>query len=627
MSKNLTHLLVVGLVLISGYCATARVYVVTNTNDTISVNSLRGAVIAANRSRENNTIILGQVFKERRNPPHQWIYRLTISGADEDAARTGDLGITRGNLTIVGASSNVTIDATGLGDRVFQVFSNAHLTLENLTITGGKAPQAQFGSFYMRTLAAEMGGAIYNAGVLVLSDCIITNNSSGDGNGNPGNGWGKDGGDGGGIYNFGTLQANHCTIIRNMAGAGVQGSQGGSGGGIRNAGICVLTSCVVRGNRSGAGGGPDAGAGGGGYGGNGGGIFNSGTVILNECIVNANVAGQGSGGGDPSGFVTVFSAGGWGGAGGSGGGVYNNGQIQLNFSTVCGNTSGIGGDGDSFGSGGNGGAGGDGAGIFNEGKLSSDTSTISGNLCGDGGTGGSGVVGDGADGGAGGSGGGIFNVSSLNLVSCTIALNQAGAGGNGGNGFGYWFSSYAPVSGGQGGNGGGILNNADNTNAVIQNTLIALNLANVGGVGGTNSYDDLQQITQQIGDCGPDGISFDVAGDFTSQGFNLVGMADGSTGFTNGVSADQVGNNANPINPLLGSLQMNGGLTPTHTLLPGSPAIDQGNCFGIHADQRGHHRPQNYSSIPNAPGGDGSDIGAFELDTPLIPHPPGPSSK
>lgn len=57
----------------------------------------------------------------------------------------------------------------------------------------------------------------------------------------------------------------------------------------------------------------------------------------------------------------------------------------------------------------------------------------------------------------------------------------------------------------------------------------------------------------------------------------------------------------------LGPLQNNGGQTPTHALLPGSPAIDAGNCsFGLVThDQRGVPRPQ----------GDGCDIGAFELQT------------
>jgi hypothetical protein len=90
---------------------------------------------------------------------------------------------------------------------------------------------------------------------------------------------------------------------------------------------------------------------------------------------------------------------------------------------------------------------------------------------------------------------------------------------------------------------------------------------------------------------------------------------DGGIGFINGVHADQVGRVLSPIDPLIGPLQMNGGPTPTHALMPGSPAIDQGNSFGIHVDQRGYHRPYNFLPILNARGGNGSDIGAFELDT------------
>jgi hypothetical protein len=53
-------------------------------------------------------------------------------------------------------------------------------------------------------------------------------------------------------------------------------------------------------------------------------------------------------------------------------------------------------------------------------------------------------------------------------------------------------------------------------------------------------------------------------------------------------------------------------------LLPGSPAIDRGNSFGLTTDQRGHRRPVDYSAIPNPDGGDGSDIGAVEADVPLL---------
>jgi hypothetical protein len=44
-----------------------------------------------------------------------------------------------------------------------------------------------------------------------------------------------------------------------------------------------------------------------------------------------------------------------------------------------------------------------------------------------------------------------------------------------------------------------------------------------------------------------------------------------------------------------------------------SPVIDQGLSIGISTDERGAPRSSDFLSIPNAPGGDGSDIGAFEL--------------
>ena len=148
---------------------------------------------------------------------------------------------------------------------------------------------------------------------------------------------------------------------------------------------------------------------------------------------------------------------------------------------------------------------------------------------------------------------------------------------------------------------------AFDTNIIVRNTLIADNMRSPGGQNGSNSGIPLQSTDNN-------GTGPDLAGDFTSQGFNLIGAADGSTGFTNGVNADQAGSIAAPIDPMLGPLQMNGGPTPTHQLLPGSPAINQGDSFGVHTDQRGDRRPFPYPNIPNAPGGDGSDIGAFELE-------------
>lgn len=101
-----------------------------------------------------------------------------------------------------------------------------------------------------------------------------------------------------------------------------------------------------------------------------------------------------------------------------------------------------------------------------------------------------------------------------------------------------------------------------------------------------------------------------------SQGFNLIGKSDGSTGFN--AATDLKGTVASPLNPKLGSLQYNGGPTDTMALLTGSPAIDKGTSAGLtgtlKTDQRGvgYKRTIN-KSIANATGGDGTDIGAFEL--------------
>lgn len=65
--------------------------------------------------------------------------------------------------------------------------------------------------------------------------------------------------------------------------------------------------------------------------------------------------------------------------------------------------------------------------------------------------------------------------------------------------------------------------------------------------------------------------------------------------------------------PQLAPLADNGGTTQTMAPASTSPAIDKGASQGLTGDQRGVLRPIDFPSIPNATGGDGSDIGAFEL--------------
>jgi hypothetical protein len=88
--------------------------------------------------------------------------------------------------------------------------------------------------------------------------------------------------------------------------------------------------------------------------------------------------------------------------------------------------------------------------------------------------------------------------------------------------------------------------------------------------------------------------------------------------------------------PKLGPLADNGGPTFTHALCTASgvpdasctgssPAIDAGKNFtSATTDQRGtgFARIVDFASIPNATGGDGTDIGAFEVQ-PVCPQPQG----
>ena len=58
-------------------------------------------------------------------------------------------------------------------------------------------------------------------------------------------------------------------------------------------------------------------------------------------------------------------------------------------------------------------------------------------------------------------------------------------------------------------------------------------------------------------------------------------------------------------------MQDNGGVTRTHALLPGSPAIDAGNnSANLDNDQRGNNFPRKVDAAP--------DIGAFEFNSDII---------
>ena len=207
----------------------------------------------------------------------------------------GQLDITDQALKITGAglASGVTISGGGLS-RVFEVDSLSSVTLESLSIVGGKADDGASGTF---AGSGESGGGVFNRGRIKLSNVTIADNVAGNGGGASGASSGGAAGGGGGIYNDGgSLVLVNSTISRNIAGdgAGPIGSAGGNGGGILNNGgvLWVLNSTIV-GNIAGEAGNGDGGQG---SGGRGGGIYNdSGTLSIKHSTISVNSDGLGLG--------------------------------------------------------------------------------------------------------------------------------------------------------------------------------------------------------------------------------------------------------------------------------------------------------------------------------------------
>ncbi|MEE4330479.1 MAG: choice-of-anchor Q domain-containing protein [Wenzhouxiangella sp.] len=111
-----------------------------------------------------------------------------------------------------------------------------------------------------------------------------------------------------------------------------------------------------------------------------------------------------------------------------------------------------------------------------------------------------------------------------------------------------------------------------------------------------NNLPDNMGITVALG-----GLSATIS----DQGFNL--STDDSSEF--------LSPGANNANAALGPLTLNGGPVPTHALLPSSDALDAGSGEGAWFifDQRGRGFARTTEQdVENAPGGDGTDVGAQE---------------
>jgi hypothetical protein len=191
-------------------------------------------------------------------------------------------------------------------------------------------------------------------------------------------------------------------------------------------------------------------------------------------------------------------------------------------------------------------------------------------------------------------GGGIFITGDLNsagsfIRNSTISGNIAG-----------------PL-----GIGGGISMNMNGT-LPIANSTITDNIAAYGG--GISGYWDVSVILSStiiagnLASYSPD-LRFGSWPTIISNNC-LIGIAD--TGyFTLTGAGNLTGTLAAPLNPMLAPLANNGGPTKTHALLPGSPAIDNGNnSVNLTNDQRG----PGFVRVFNGK----ADIGALEVQ-PVTP--------
>lgn len=302
----------------------------------------------------------------------------------------------------------------------------------------------------------------------------------------------------------------------------------------------------------------------------------NGPLNVEDSTFTANNAGSG-GGGIENRFGnrlnvnrSTFNANG---ANNFGGGIHNrdNGRVEIWDSVFTGNVANTG------------------AGVNNDdtGSLTINRSTISGNNAVVGGgisnrNGGLDVFDSTLSGNTASEGGAAYNhVATMNFYNSTISGNTASSLGGGIyftlQGASHGMISNTTITGNQAPNGGGVMIFSGQSVVRIRSSILAGNTGNQGP---------------------------DLYGTIHSGGYNILGTTGGSWGNMNPATGDQIGQ-FSIINAQLAPLADNGGPTRTHALLPGSPALNNGNAFDATADQRGYARVV----------GGTADVGALEMQS------------
>ncbi len=584
--------------------AQAATYTVTGTTDNVgscvalTCPTLRAALTAANADTTPDTI----TFQSGLTGAITVTAPLPISGT--------------GGVTIDGPGAPALTVSGGGAHQVFDVTapSSAAVSISGLTITDGNAGAGADGGA-VEDLPATGAGA-----PLTLSNDTITNSTSADTTG------------GGGIYAKAAVTISGSTISGNS-------DTVGSGGGVAAATDSMLggpqynvaiTNTTITGNTAL----------------DGGGVSGGNNVSISDSQITNNHA------------RSLSTADGNGGAIASTTGLAAGTSLTLTGSTVSGNTSTN-----------------SGGGIASETKYGTtiSDSTISGNTAVNGGGlelfGLSGLPGFSAkynsvdvtdstisgNSATNGSGIEIYGAlpgSPIKIEASTISGNHGGANSFGG-GLLINFDVYSPIdvidstiSGNSATNGGGVslsdggtvplLGHAGKGSISFDNSTIAGNAATATGGGiYLGEYTTGSPATKKSGTAHI--TSTIVAGNTAAGAPQDLARAATSTsgGFDGAFSLVQQPGNAPfltsqsmllGVNPQLGGLANNGGLTLTMLPSGTSPVIDQGHAPPtLTTDQRGDPRVLDVSGIPNPPGGDGADIGAVELPASSVIVPPPPT--
>ncbi|MEM8639982.1 MAG: CHAT domain-containing protein [Cyanobacteria bacterium P01_G01_bin.54] len=467
-----------------------------------------------------------------------------------------------GNITI----SNSVVSGNSSGDDGGGVQSyNGNITINNSMISSnssgddGGGVESDFSSVFLFDSTVS-GNSSLNGGGGVDGNSVTLNNSTVSSN--------STAGVGGGIYSFLGVNLTNSTVANNIANT--------QGGGLFANSLVTTINSTVSGNSAGN---------------NGGGIYTMGAVTTSGATIFGNTSGTQGGGVWSGGNTTITNttiannA-----AVTNGGGIYTNGaNITLNLtnSVIQNNSTSAGNDGGVAGF------------VGTSGVVTLDSSII-------------------VDNSASNSTGGLFSQGNLILRNSSIYRNT---GGNQAGGIALSPNTVASltnstVSSNSGGiNGGGGILGASGMLLNLTNSTIAFNTTSGDGGGIRTTTDASHTIVNTIiannGDTGSHAP--DLSGNFASASFRHS-LIRSNAGITAGAPIDGVNGNIIGKDPLLGPLQNNGGSTPTHVLLAGSPAIDAGDnsVLSLSLDQRGQIRIFNGTV----------DMGAFESQTVITVVPP-----